>query len=105
MPKPYSEDLRERVIEAVESIPAGGAREVPAEPEFGGEMVAALARYWKRQSEAERREQVAFGGACGMAAGPGRRAAGFDAGRDRDRDAQATQPRQPHSGLAVLRAT
>ena len=57
-------------------------------------MVAALARYWKRQSEAVRREQVAFGGARGMAAGAGRRAAGFDAGRDRDRDAQATNPRQ-----------
>ncbi len=50
-------------------------------------MVAALARYWNRQSEAERREQVAIGGARGMAAGAGRRAAGFDAGRDRDRDA------------------
>ena len=50
-------------------------------------MVAALARYWKRQSKAERREQIAFGGARGMAAGPGRGAAGFDAGRDRDRDA------------------
>src|SRR6266851_163869 len=38
-------------------------------------MVAALARYWNRQSEAERREQVAIGGARGMAAGAGRRAA------------------------------
>jgi transposase len=89
MPKPYSEDLRERVIEAVE---CGASRREAAEnfrlsPEFGGEMVAALARYWKRQSEAERREQVTIGGARGMAAEAGRRAAGFDAGPDRGRDA------------------
>src|SRR5262249_58302011 len=96
MPKPYSEDLRERVIEAVESIPAGGGRELPAEPEFGGEMVAALARYWKRQSEAQRRGQVAFGGACGIGPGPGRRATGIHDARDSDRESQTTQPRPPH---------
>ena len=84
MPKPYSEDLRERVIEAVES---GASRREAAENFRLSPSLAALARYWNRQSEAERREQVAIGGARGMAAGPGRRAAGFDAGRDRDRDA------------------
>jgi transposase len=45
MRKPYSDDLRERVIEAVE---AGASRreaaeKLQAERQFGGEMVAALA--------------------------------------------------------------
>ena len=45
MPKPYSDDLRERVIEAVV---AGASRREAAESfspkrQFGGEVVAALA--------------------------------------------------------------
>jgi hypothetical protein len=45
MPKPYSDDLRERVIEA---IVAGASRrearrKLQPERQFGGEVVAALA--------------------------------------------------------------
>jgi hypothetical protein len=80
MPKPYSEDLRERVIEAVES---GASRREAAENfRLSPSPWWRRSRYWKRQSEAERREQVAIGGARGMAAEADRRAAGFDAGRD-----------------------
>ncbi len=70
MPKPYSEDLRERVIEAVES---GASQREPAE---NFRLSRSSAMRWKRQSEAERREQVAIGGACGMAVEAGRGAAG-----------------------------
>ena len=46
MPKSYSGDLRERVIEAVEMgrIAARGGRTFRGECEFGGQVAAALAR-------------------------------------------------------------
>ena len=45
MPRPYSDELRERVIEAVEAggVAEGSRRELQSVPEFRGEMAAALA--------------------------------------------------------------
>jgi hypothetical protein len=43
MPKPYSDDLRERVIEAVAAGAAGSGRKLQPERQFRGEVVAALA--------------------------------------------------------------
>jgi transposase len=58
MSKPYSTDLRERVIEAVES---GASRREAVErfeisPQFGDQIVAALAGDGERRGEADRRE-------------------------------------------------
>jgi transposase len=81
MAKVYSNDLRERVIEAVE---AGASRREAAE-NFrlsSSSAVKWLQRWrdkWKRSSKALRREHVPVGGAREMAAEFGYRAAGFDA--------------------------
>jgi len=106
MPKPYSDDLRERVIEAV----AAGASRREAAESFS--LSASSAVRWlqrwrdrKRQSKAERREHVAVGGARGMAVGPGSQATGSDLGRDRCGDAQATNSRESYRRLAIFRAT
>jgi len=65
MPKSYSGDLRERVIEAVEI--EGASRREAAE-RFGvsvssGQMAAALERKWKRSAETARRKRISIGSA------------------------------------------
>ena len=64
MPKAYSGDLRERVIEAVET---GASRHEAAEHfevsvSFGDQVAAALARKQKRRAEAARRKRFSAGG-------------------------------------------
>ena len=58
MPKAYSCDLRERVIEAVETGASRreGGRTFRGERELGGKMGAALARQKERRAEAARRK-------------------------------------------------
>ena len=82
MPKPCSLDLRERVLETVES---GASRREAAE-RF--EVSASSAIKWmqrrhenrKRRGQADRGEHISAGGARGLSAGADCRATGFDAG-------------------------
>ena len=64
MPKAYSGDLRERVIEAVETgcIATRGGRTFRGERELGDQVAAALARKQKRRAEAARRKRFSAGG-------------------------------------------
>jgi transposase len=66
MPKSYSGDLRERVIEAVEI--EGASRREAAERfgvsvSFGSQMAAALERKRKRSAETARRKRISIGSA------------------------------------------
>ena len=97
MPKSYSGDLRERVIEAVEG---GASRRETAERfegerEFGGKVAAALARKQERCAEAAWRKRFSTGRVCGADTRSDCPTAGPDFGGDRRRAAQATDSNQP----------
>ena len=52
MPRPYSNDLRSRVIEAIEAgASRRGGRPIRAQPERGGDLGPALGRNWERCGE------------------------------------------------------
>jgi transposase len=90
MPKPYSDDLRERVIAAVE---AGVSRREAAESfNLSPSSAVKWLQRWRDTGSAKAKPS-------------GCRAAGFDAGRDRRRDAQAARSGQSHRCLAVFCAT
>src|SRR5262245_34659459 len=107
MPKPYSDDLRERVIEAVV---AGASRREAAES-FSLRASSAVRWLQRWYDTGNARAKLSggstspLGGARGMAVGSGSRATGSDLGRDRCGDAQATNSRQSYCGLAIFRAT
>ena len=69
MPKPCSLELRERVVDAVES---GASRREAADwfevgkPQFGNQMDAAPAGDRKHRSQAERGQHLAAGSARGL---------------------------------------
>ena len=103
MPKAYSCDLRERVIEAVE---IGASRREAAEDfevsvSLGGQVAAALAREQKRRAEAARRKRFSAGEVRHRDIGSGCRTAGPDLGGDRCRAAQAadSRPAAARSGV------
>jgi hypothetical protein len=58
MPKAYSCELRERVLEAVRDggVPTRSGRTFPGERDFGGKVGAALARQKERRAKAARRK-------------------------------------------------
>src|SRR3981189_1597356 len=102
MPKPYSDDLRERVIEAVE---AGASRREAAESfNLCPSSAVKWLQRWRDTGSAKSKptggSRSPFGVTRESAAGSGCPAAGFDAGRDRCRDAQAADSGQPHRSLA-----
>src|SRR5258708_37620618 len=82
MPKPYSRDLRERVIASIE---AGASRREAAELYGISPSVvviwAAMESDRKYRSEAEWWQYIAAGRSCRISAGPGYRASGYDPGR------------------------
>jgi hypothetical protein len=91
MPKCYSGDLQERVIEAVEMD--GVSRREAAERfdvSVSSAVGAALEREPERGAEATRRKRLSVGSARGADIGPGRRTAGPDVDGDRCGAAQAT---------------
>jgi transposase len=107
MPKPYSDDLRERVIEAVE---AGASRREAAESfNLSPSSAVKWLQRWRdtgsakakpsRGSTSPLEEHAKWLAGCRC------RAARFDAGRDRRRDAQAAHSGQPHRSLAVFCST
>ena len=107
MPKSYSGDLRERVIEAVE---AGASRREAGErfeisASSSGQMAAALTRERERRAEATRRKRFSAGRVCGAGIGSDCRTAGPDFGGDRCRAAQAADSNQPQFALAFSRPT
>ena len=106
MPKPYSIDLRARVIEDVET---GASRREAAE-RYG--ISPSVVVIWvQRFEETGSVAAKPSGGstspleqARGISAGADCRAAGHDAGRDRRGDAQTKDRWQPQRGVAVLRS-
>jgi hypothetical protein len=67
LPKSFSADLREWVIEAVEM---GASRHEAADRfEVGGEVAAALAGEQERRAEAARRKRFSAGEVCGARIG------------------------------------
>ena len=107
MPKPYSGDLRARVIG---DIVSGASRRAAAEYYgISPSVVVIWAQRFrnnrKRCRKAKWRKHFAAGKARGIPARAHRQAAGLDAGRDRCGDEQARHPGQPQRGLAVLRPT
>ena len=107
MPKPYSIDLRARVIEAV----AGGASRREAAEDYA--VAPSTVVLWAQRFEATgsitgnpfRRQRVAAGGARGPASGAGCQAAGFDAERDRGGERGARDRGQPGNPVAVLQSS
>ena len=70
MPKAYSADIRMRVIARVEG---GASRREAAEqldisPKCGSQMGEVFSRDWELRIQAARREHVAIGGTCALAA-------------------------------------
>src|SRR3954468_12008664 len=107
MPKAYSGDLRERVIEAVET---GASRHEAAERfevsvSSADQMAAALAREQERRAEATRRKHFAPGRVRHRDFDSGFRAAGPDPGRNGRSAVQAADQNQPQLALAVSRPT
>ena len=91
MPKPCSEDLRERVLEAVM---AGASRREAAErfEISASSAVKWLQRFDETGSIAAKPtggEHLCLGGARGLSVGSDCRAIGYDAGRSGGGDAQA----------------
>jgi hypothetical protein len=104
MPNPCSLELRERVVEAVES---GASRREAAEwfdVSPSNQNDAAPAENWKHRTQAERGQHLAAGDARGLFVAADCRAARFYAGRNRRSDAQTTDRRQPQLGVALLQA-
>src|SRR3981189_2337526 len=102
MPKPYSGDLRARVIG---DIVSGASRRAAAEYYGISPSVVVI---WAQRFETTgsvAAKHFAAGKARGIPARAHRQAAGLDAGRDRCGDEQARHPGQPQRGLAVLRPT
>src|SRR5262245_62543754 len=106
MPKPYSVDLRARVIEEVET---GASRREAAE-RYGispSVVVIWVQRFEETGSVAakpKRWQHLAAGAARRVSAGSDCQPAGADAGRDRRGDAQTPDRWQPQCGVAVLRS-
>jgi len=107
MPKPYSGDLRARVIDEI----ATGASRREAAERYGisASVVVIWAQRWEKSRQrcgkAEWREHLTTGGPRGISAGFDCRAPGLDAGRGRCGNGQTKDIRQPQRGLAVLRST
>ena len=107
MPKAYSGDLRERVIEAVET---GASRREAAERfEVSVSSAVKWLQRWhekqERRAEAARRKRFSAGGVRGRDPGSDCRTAGPDFGGDGCRAAQAADQHQPQLALAVSRST
>jgi Homeodomain-like domain len=105
MPKPYSVDLRARVIEDVET---GASRREAAE-RYGispSVVVIWVQRFEETGSlqQSQAAAVLAAGAARGVSAGSDCQPAGPDAGRDRRGDAQTPDRRQPQRGVAVFRS-
>ena len=106
MPKPYSVDLRARVIEEVET---GASRREAAE-RYG--ISPSVVVIWvQRFEETGSVAAKPSGGSTSpleqhaeFSAGSDCQPAGADAGRDRRGDAQTPDSRQPQRGVAVLRS-
>jgi hypothetical protein len=107
MPKAYSCDLRERVIEAVETGASRreGGRTFRGERELGGKMGAALARQKERRAEAARRKHFSARRGRHRGVGSDCRTAGCDFGGDSCGVAQAADSNQPQLALALSRST
>ena len=107
MPRPYSNDLRARVIEEIE---AGASRREAAERyELSPSVVVIWARCWEQTGSVAAKPS---GGSTSpleehaeFLLGADRRPAGLDVGRDRCGHAQKRYSGQPQRGVAVLRAT
>ena len=107
MPKSYSADLRERVIEAVEI--EGASRREAAE-RFGVVSVrqsdgCSAGTRAEARAETARRKRISVGTACGADIGAGGRTTGPDLEGDRCGTAQAADSNQQECGLAVFRST
>jgi hypothetical protein len=104
MPKPYSADLRKRVIEAVEM---GASRYEAADRfevsvSFGGEVASALARKRERGTEATRRKRFSAGGVRGAGTGRDRGTSGLDVDGDGCAAAPAAHSNQQERTFAVF---
>ena len=68
MPKPYSGNLRARVIErnCNRSLAARGGRTLWDQRQCGGDLGAAVRRNWERRGKTEWRQHIAAGRACGI---------------------------------------
>ena len=107
MPKPYSGDLRARVIG---DIVSGASRRAAAE--YYGISPSVVVIWAQRFETTGSVAAKPSGGSTSplekhaeFPARAHRQAAGLDAGRDRCGDEQARHPVQPQRGLAVLRPT
>jgi len=104
MPKPYSGDLRARVIE---EIVTGASRREAAE-RYGisarGDLGAAVRSNWERRGKAEWRQHISAGRARGISASLDCCTTGPDAGRGRCGDGAARDRGQPQRRLAFLRS-
>ena len=104
MPKACSLELRERVVDAVES---GASRRAAAEW-FDVSPSSAVKWMQRRLATgsiaAKPRQHLAAGGVCGLFTDTDCAATGSNARRNRRGDAQATDCRQPQRGVALLSA-
>ena len=107
MTKPYSADLRVRVVEAVDE---GATRQEAAE-RFGVSVSSAVRwhQLWRHEGSIEakalRREPLASGGLRRGASRRHRGTIGPDAGRDCSGDAQTEDTGQPHGVVPVSGAS
>ena len=79
MSKPYSMDLRERVVKSVRQARRDTRRRtIRGQREFGDPMDATLCPVGERGRRSKRGEHVAVGSACALVSQVDRRAAGFN---------------------------
>src|SRR5215467_12430845 len=102
MARPYSSDLRERVVEAVDE----GATRLEAAESFGVSLSSAVRwhRAWRKTGTFEAKfcggSLLTAGRLRGRDSCPGGGARRPDPGRDRCGDAQAPDPRKPHGAVS-----
>src|SRR3954447_13400994 len=104
MTKAYSEDLRERVIAAVESgaTPACRGGAVQGKRQLCHSLGAALADGLGNRRQAARRQRLTAGGSCGGGGRLGGRTAGPGAGRILRGFGGAQDRDEPSVGVAFL---
>jgi transposase len=101
MPRPYSRDLRERVIESIE---AGVSRREAAELYgISPSVVVIWVQRWTGSTEW--RQYIAAGGPRRISAWSDHRTARSDAGRSRCGDVESRNFGQSYSRVAFLRTT
>jgi putative transposase len=104
MPRPYSDDLRERAVEGVKSGASG--REVAEQFGVNPSAVIKWLRRWRETGkcggQTKRRQRIAAGKICEMVFRPDRRAARFDVRRGDGGEEESAYSRQPQRGGALF---